>query len=189
MLLALSITFNFHYNIWGCMCSTGPFKYKWLKGYIYSSCHYHHQIGSIQLSHCYHIFRGCVPEMFVTSSSVTFCIYVPGKPRICFFIIVQFMMNANSRIPFALQIVIVCLYSTPSHYHHCANLSEDIEHINACQTYFVECVSKIKHILLVIHFTIHYTICRAVCFQFTHSPCDDGENIYTLSYLIIIIKS
>ena len=49
---------------------------------------------------------------------------------------------------------------------------------NACQIHFVECVSKIKHILSV----IHYTICGAVCFQFTHFPCDDWENIYTLSY-------
>ena len=49
---------------------------------------------------------------------------------------------------------------------------------NACQIYFVECVSKIKHILSV----IHYTICRAVCFQLTHFPCDHWENIYTLSY-------
>ena len=55
MLLVLSITFYFHYNIWG-MCSTGPFQYRWLKGYIYSSCYYHHQIGSIHLSHCHHIF-------------------------------------------------------------------------------------------------------------------------------------
>ena len=29
-------------------------------------------------------FRGCVPEMFVTSYSVTYCIYVPRKPEICF---------------------------------------------------------------------------------------------------------
>ena len=30
-------------------------------------------------------FRGCVPEMlFVTSYSVTYCIYVPGKLGICF---------------------------------------------------------------------------------------------------------
>ena len=42
--------------IWGCMCSTGPFRYRWLKGYIYGSCYYHHQIGSIHLSHCFHIF-------------------------------------------------------------------------------------------------------------------------------------
>ena len=56
MLLVLSITFYFHYNIWGGMCSTGPFQYRWLKGNIYSSCYYHHQFGSIHLPHCYHIF-------------------------------------------------------------------------------------------------------------------------------------
>ena len=27
--------------------------------------------------------RGCVPEMFVASYSVTYCIYFPGKPGIC----------------------------------------------------------------------------------------------------------
>ena len=32
------------------------FSSRWLKGYIYSSCYYYHQIGSIHLSHCYHIF-------------------------------------------------------------------------------------------------------------------------------------
>ena len=41
---------------------------------------------------------------------------------------------------------------------------------------------------LSIHYRIHYTICGAVCFQFTHSPCDDWENIYILC-LIVIIKS
>ena len=56
MLLVLLIIFYFHYNIWGCVCSTDPFKYRWLKGYIYSSCYCHHQIGSIHLSHCFHIF-------------------------------------------------------------------------------------------------------------------------------------
>ena len=56
-----------------------------IERYIYSSCYYHHQIGSIHLSHCYIIFfRGCVAEMFGTSYSVTYCIYVPGKPGICF---------------------------------------------------------------------------------------------------------
>ena len=29
-------------------------------------------------------FRGCVPEMFVTSYSVTYRIYIPGKPGFCF---------------------------------------------------------------------------------------------------------
>ena len=34
-----------------------------------------------------------------------------------FIIIVQFVMNANSRIRFGLQIVYVTLYITPSHYY------------------------------------------------------------------------
>ena len=38
-----------------------------------------------------------------------------------FISIVQFMMSAKSRIRFGLQVVFVCLYITPSHYHHCAN--------------------------------------------------------------------
>ena len=42
-------------------------------------------------------------------------------------IIVQFMMSANSRTRYGLQIVFVCLYITLSHYHHCVNLSVDIE--------------------------------------------------------------
>ena len=95
-----------------------------------------------------------------------------------FIITVQFMMCANSRIRFGLQIVFVCLYITSSHYHHYANLSGDIELKNACQIYFVECVSKIRHILSV----IHYTMCGSLCFQFTHFACDDWENVYTLFY-------
>ena len=65
MLLVLSIAFYFYYNIWGCMCSTGPFQYGWLKRHIYSSRYYHYQIGSIHLSHCYHIFPWlCVWDVF-----------------------------------------------------------------------------------------------------------------------------
>ena len=41
---------------------------------------------------------------------------------------------------------------------------------------------RISNILSLIHYIIHYTICGTVCFQFTHSPCDDWEKIYTLSY-------
>ena len=33
MLLVLSITFHFHSYIWGSMCSTGPFQFRWLRGY------------------------------------------------------------------------------------------------------------------------------------------------------------
>ena len=86
------------------------------------------------------LFHGCVPEMFVTSYSVTYCIYIPEKTGICFHCIVQFMMSANGRIRFSLQIVFVCLYITPSHYHHGANFIWRHWTINACQIWFVVCV-------------------------------------------------
>ena len=99
--------------------------------------------------------------------------------KFVFIIILQFMLSANIRIRFGLQILLVCLYSTPSHYHHCADLSEGIELIKCLSDiYFVDCVNTIKHILSV----IHYTRCGAVCFQFTHFCCDDWENIYYMSY-------
>ena len=44
-------------------------------------------------------FRGCVPEMFVTSYSVTFCTFRENREFV-FIIIVQFMMSANIRIRF-----------------------------------------------------------------------------------------
>ena len=67
------------------------------------------------------LFRGCVPEMFVTSYAVTYSVYILRKPGICFSSIVQYMMSANGRIRFGLQIAFVCLYITQSHYHHYAN--------------------------------------------------------------------
>ena len=73
-------------------------------------------------------FRGCVSEVFVTSYSVIYCIYTFRENREFVFIIsVQFMMSANSQIRFDLKIVFVYLCITPSQYHHCASLSEDIE--------------------------------------------------------------
>ena len=146
-----------------------PISLQRLKGYINSSCYYHHQIGSIPRSHCYHIVVWlCVWDVCY----IIFCYllhYTFRENRECvFIIIVQFMMTASSRKRFGLKIVFVYSYITACHYHHCANLSKDIELI----------MSKIRHILSV----IHYTICGAVCFQFNHFPFDDWENIYTLSY-------
>ena len=110
MLLVISIIFYFHYNIWGCLCSTGPFQYMWLKRYVYSSCYYHHQIGSIHLSHCYHIFPWlCVWD--VCYIIVLLIAYTFRENReFVFIIIVQFMMSANSQMHFDLKIVFVYLY-------------------------------------------------------------------------------
>ena len=161
------------------MCSTGPFQCRWLKGYIYSSCYYHHEIGSIHPSHYYHFFPWlCVWDVCY----IIFCHLLhihSGKTGnysllVCSTWWVQIVGYVLACISYSFF-----LYITPSHYHHCANLSEDIELIKCLSDiYFVECVSTIKHILSV----IQYTICGAVCFQFTHFLCDDWDNIYTLSY-------
>ena len=67
------------------MCWTGPFEFRWLKEYIYNPSYYHHQIGSIHLSHCCHIFPWlCVWD----GCTIIFChllhIYIPGKLGFCF---------------------------------------------------------------------------------------------------------
>ena len=122
MLLVLSVTFHCHYYTWGRMCSTVPFQFSLLKGYIHISIA--HQIGSINLAYCYHIFRICVPERSVASYSFTYCIFIPEKQGFCFHYYCAIYDECKLWMRFVLQIVFVCLYITPSQYHHCANLSE-----------------------------------------------------------------
>ena len=68
------------------MCWTAPFEFG-LKGYINNPSYYHHQIGSIHLSHCCYIF----PWLFVWDGCTTiFChllhiyIYISGTLGPCF---------------------------------------------------------------------------------------------------------
>ena len=52
-----------------------------------------------------------------------------------------------------------------------------LDFLNACQVYFLECVSKIKFILSIIFHAIY----GAVYFQQAHSSCDDCDNKCILS--------
>ena len=119
--------------------------------------------------------------MFVTSYSVTYCIYIPGKPGFRFHF--QFMMSINSGY------ILACRsYSFVCTLHHLIIIIRQtylktLNLQNACQIYFVKCVSTINHIFS----GIHYTINGAVCFQFTHFPCDDIWRIHA-KCLIIITK-
>ena len=136
MLLVLSITSYFHYNIWGWMCSTGPFQYRRLKIFIYSSCYYHHQTDVSTFPNVI-IFSVVVCLTCLWHHILLIIAYTFRENReFVFVIIVQFMMSANNRIRFVLKIVFVCLYITPSRYHHCANLSEDIELIKRLSDIF-----------------------------------------------------
>ena len=99
--------------------------------------------------------------------------------ELVFITIVQFMMSANSRIRFGLQIVFVCFYNTPSHYHHCANfiwrhwtdkmrVRYDLSSVWVRLSIFSQ-LSIIQYVGLCV-------------FSLPISFRDDWVNIYTLSY-------
>ena len=68
-------------------------------------------------------FRVCVPEMFVTSYSVTYCIYIPGGPGFCFHYYCADYDECKYMDTFWLaDRVRLFVHNTPSHYYHCANL-------------------------------------------------------------------
>ena len=141
---------------------------------IHSSCYYHHQIGSINLTH-YHIF----PWLCAWNVCwIIFCHLLhihSGKTGILFSLLLcrlwwvqifGYVLACRScSFVCTLHHLIITIVQT---YLRTLNLW------NACQIYFVECVSKIKYIFSV----IHYAVYGAVCFQFTHFPCDDWDNIH-----------
>ena len=171
MSLVLSITFHFHYIIWGCMCSTGPFQFRWLKGYINSSCYYHHQIGSINLTHCYHIFPWlCVWDV----CNIIFLLHIhSGKTGILFSLLLCSLWWVQ---------IVGCVLACRSYsfVYSIISLSSLCKRIWRHWTYkmpvriILLSVCEIKHIISV----IHYTRYGAVCFQFTHLPCDNWEHMY-----------
>ena len=83
MLLVLSITFHYHYN-WVVYVRLAHL----------SSCDWNDifidqviiiiKMEVLTLSIVIICFHGCVPDMFVTSYSVTWCINILGKPGFCF---------------------------------------------------------------------------------------------------------
>ena len=77
--------------------------------------------------------------VFVTSYSVTYCIYVPGKPGICFHYYCAVYDECKYLDTFWLADR-TRVYSTPSHYHHCANLFEGMVHIKCLSRYIFSSV-------------------------------------------------
>ena len=127
-------------------CLESPFQIKWhcfgKFGKIltlYQACNYLSMLG-LYLTHCYHIFSVVVCLRCVLYHILSLIAYTFQENRdFVFIIIVQFMMSSNSSNTMSSNTfwlaVFVCLYITPSHYHHCANLSEDIE--------LIKCLSDI----------------------------------------------
>ena len=149
------------------MCTVGP---KWAPCWLHELCSPFPLLSYFSVVVCLR----CLLHHILSLIAYTF----RENREFVFVIIVQFIMSTNIRICLACR-----SYSFVSAVHHLIIIIvqtylKALNLYNACQIYFVECVSKIKHIL----FVIHYTICGAVCYQFTHFSCDDWENIYNLSY-------
>ena len=108
-ILDFSVTFPFFFfcNMWGYLCSTDQIEFQWSRGYTCNSSYCYNQIGSINLSHCYHIlpwfcvWRGCT---FKLSPSFT-----------------------NSWIHWGMKIIFFCLHISLAYYHPYADISESIE--------------------------------------------------------------
>ena len=148
----------------------GPFQYRWLEGYIYSSCYYHHQIGSIHLSHCYDIFPWLCAwdicyiilcHLLYVHSGKTGNLFSLLLCNLWWMQIVGYVLACRSySFVCTLHLLIIIIVKT---------YLKILKLYNAFQIYFVECLIKIQHILSVFHYTIYGT----VCFLFTHFACDD----------------
>ena len=94
-------------------------------------------------------------------------------------------MSANDAISFGLQIVFVCLYITQSHYHHCANLSEDIGLIKCLSDKFLSSV----WVRLSIFFQLSIVQYMGLCIFSLPISFVMIERIHTLSYYHHQIRS
>ena len=119
--------------------------------------------------------------MFVTSYSVTYI--RTGKTGNLFSLLLCSLWWVQI-VGYALQIVLLCLYSTPSHYHHCAKLSEDIELIKCLSRYILSSVWVRLNILSQLSIIQYVGLC---VFSLPISLVTIAR-IYILC-LIIIIKS
>ena len=123
-------------------------------------------------------FRGCVSEILLHHIPLLIAYTFREKREFVFIIIVLFMISANNRIRFVLKIVFACLYITPSHYHHCANLPEDIELIKCLSVLFCRVCEQDK-VCSLSNLLYNTWGCLFSIYPF---PCDDWANIYTWSY-------
>ena len=113
MLRVISITFHCHYYMCGCMwpISVQVIEMIYLKLMLLSSSNRKYQPYPL-LSY----FPVVVCLRYLLHHILSLITYTFRENwDFVFIIIVQIMMNANSRIRFGLQIVFICLYITPSH--------------------------------------------------------------------------
>ena len=166
------------------MCKTAPFNFRWSIGYIYNSYHYHHQIGSIYLSHWCYIFPWLRAWGGGTIIHCELIYTYLGKAKFCvlYYCAIlrcgQIIEYINTRWSYS--------FVWTSHYLiiiiiHLSEGSKPSKCLSG--TFCFECVSKIKSIVSIVFHAIY----GVVCIQLTHFSYDDCE--IQVLYLSIIIKS
>ena len=167
MRIEWELTFHF--------CLGGPFEFRWLKEYSHNPSDYHHQIGSIHLSHCCHIFPWlCVWDGCTNIFCHLLHIY-PGNTGTLFPLLMFSLWYLQT-----IGYIMTCRpCSFVCRLHHLIIIImqtylKALNYYNACQVYAAECVSKIKTILSI----IFYSIYGAMFLQLTQFSCDDRENVF-----------
>ena len=124
-------------------------------------------------------FCGCVPEMFVTSYSVTYCIYILGKLGICF----HYYCAVYDEFKYLDTLWLVD--RTRLFVQYTISLSSLCKLIWRHWTYKMPVRYGLSSVWARLSIFSPLSIIQYVglyVFQFTHFSCDDWENIYTLSY-------
>ena len=125
---------------------------------IDDSCYHDHQIGSINLSHNWHIFpQLCVwCDCFIIFHQSFFHKYIISRESWGFVstITVQSMMCANNRVNYNMKVVLDCLHITIPHYHHYADGYEVIEHTICLTGIYCRVCFKVKSIISIIIYAI-----------------------------------
>ena len=157
------------------MCWTGPFEFRWLKEYIHHPSYYHHQIGSIHLSHCCHIFPWlCVWD----GCTIIFChlfIYIPGTLGPCFH--------------YWCSVYGICKWSDTLWPVGRVRLFVDytISLSSICRLIWKHWTTKmlVRYMMSSMCLRLRqfsqlslYSLYGAVCLQLTQFSCDDRENVY-----------
>ena len=159
------------------MCSSGPFQFRWLRGYIHSWCYYHHQIGSINLTH-YYIFPWlCAWDVCY----IIFCHLLhinSGKTGI----LVSLLLCSLWWVQIVGYVLACRSFAFVCTLHHPI--------IIIVQTYLktlnLKLKMPVKYILssvwvkLSIFSQLSIIQYMGLCIQFTHFPCDYWENIHVV---------
>ena len=157
------------------MCWTGPFEFRWLKEF-HNPSYYHHQIGSIHLSHCCHIFPWlCVWD----GCTIIFChllhIY-PGNTGTLFPLLMFSLWYFCKWLDTLWPVGRVCLF-----------VDYTISLSSLCRLIWKHWTTKmlVRYMMPSVCLRLRqfsqlslYSLYGAVCPQLTQFSCDDRENVY-----------